>query len=89
MNYERALQLNPNYSTAHQWFANDSLANVGQNERELTEMKRAIELDPLSLVINSNLGWAYIHLGAYSMRPSRSCEKRWRWTVVSTMPGTC
>jgi FOG: TPR repeat len=26
-------------------------------------MKRAVELDPLSLVINSNLGWAYIHLG--------------------------
>src|SRR6476659_4987360 len=61
--YERALQLNPNDATAHQWFANDTLANVGQNERELTEMKRAVELDPLSLVINSNLGWAYIHLG--------------------------
>ena len=28
--YERALQLNPNYATAHQWFANDTLANVGQ-----------------------------------------------------------
>ena len=61
--YERALQLNPNDATAHQWFANDTLANIGQNERELTEMKRAVELDPLSLVINSNLGWAYIHLG--------------------------
>jgi TolB-like protein/Flp pilus assembly protein TadD len=61
--YERALQLNPNDATAHQWFANDTLANVGQNERELTELKRAVELDPLSLVINSNLGWAYIHLG--------------------------
>jgi len=61
--YERALQLNPNDATAHQWFANDTLANVGQNERELTELKRAVELDPLSLIINSNLGWAYIHLG--------------------------
>jgi TolB-like protein/Flp pilus assembly protein TadD len=61
--YERALQLNPNDATAHQWFGNDTLANIGQNERELTELKRAVELDPLSLVINSNLGWAYIHLG--------------------------
>jgi TolB-like protein/Flp pilus assembly protein TadD len=61
--YDRALQLNPNDATAHQWFANDTLANVGQKERELTEMKRAVELDPLSLVINSNLGWAYIHSG--------------------------
>ena len=59
--YERALQLNPNDATAHQWFANDTLANIGQNEREVTVMKRAVELDPLSLIINSNLGWAYIH----------------------------
>jgi TolB-like protein/class 3 adenylate cyclase/Tfp pilus assembly protein PilF len=61
--YERTLQLNPNDATARQWFANDTLANVGQTERELAELKRALELDPLSLIINSNLGWAYIHLG--------------------------
>ncbi len=61
--YERTLQLNPNDATARQWFANDTLANIGQNERELAELNRAVELDPLSLVINSNLGWAYIHLG--------------------------
>jgi TolB-like protein/Flp pilus assembly protein TadD len=61
--YERTLQLNPNDATARQWFANDTLANIGQNERELAELKRAVALDPLSLIINSNLGWAYIHLG--------------------------
>jgi TolB-like protein/Flp pilus assembly protein TadD len=61
--YERTLQLNPNDATARQWFANDTLANVGQTEREIAEMKRAVELDPLSLVINSNLGVAYIHAG--------------------------
>jgi TolB-like protein/tetratricopeptide (TPR) repeat protein len=59
--YERTLQLNPNDATARQWFANDTLANVGQTEREIAEMKRAVELDPLSLIINSNLGVAYIH----------------------------
>jgi TolB-like protein len=61
--YERTLQLNPNDATARQWFANDTLANVGQTEREIAELKRAVELDPLSLVINSNLGVAYIHGG--------------------------
>jgi TolB-like protein/predicted Zn-dependent protease len=61
--YERTLQLNPNDATARQWFANDTLANVGQTEREVAELKRALELDPLSLIINSNLGWAYIHSG--------------------------
>jgi serine/threonine-protein kinase len=61
--YERTLQLNPNDATARQWFANDTLANIGQTEREVAELKRAVELDPLSLIINSNLGWAYVHLG--------------------------
>jgi len=61
--YERALQLNPNDATAHQWFANDTLANIGQTDREVAELKRAVELDPLSLIINSNLGVAYIHAG--------------------------
>src|SRR6266404_4319701 len=61
--YERALQLNPNDATAHQWFANDTLANIGQNEREVAVMKRAVELDPLSLIINANLGVAYLHDG--------------------------
>ncbi len=61
--YERTLQLNPNDATARQWFANDTLANIGQTEREVAEMKRAVELDPLSLIINTNLGWAYIHGG--------------------------
>ena len=61
--YERTLQLNPNDATAHQWFANDTLANIGQTDREVAVMKRAVELDPLSLIINSNLGWAYIHAG--------------------------
>ena len=61
--YERALQLNPNDATTHHWFGLDTLASLGQQERELAELKRALELDPLSLVINSNLGVAYIHNG--------------------------
>jgi len=61
--YERTLQLNPNDATALQWFANDTLANIGQTQRELAELKRAVELDPLSLIINSNFGVAYIHAG--------------------------
>ncbi len=59
--YERAIQLNPNDATAHHWFATDCLASTGDHGGELAEMKRAAELDPLSQVINTNLGNAYLH----------------------------
>jgi TolB-like protein/Flp pilus assembly protein TadD len=61
--YERVIQLKPSDATAHHWFAEDVLANVGQHERELAEMKRALEFDPLSLIVNTNLGVAYLHNG--------------------------
>ena len=61
--YERAIQLNPNDSTAHHWFAGDCLAATGQVGQELAEMKRALALDPLSLIIQTNLGVADMHNG--------------------------
>jgi TolB-like protein/Tfp pilus assembly protein PilF len=61
--YERALQLDPNDATAHHWLANDALANLGLSARELAEMKRALDLSPLSLIINANVGVAYLHNG--------------------------
>ena len=47
--FERAIQLHPNDATAHHWFADDVLAALGQSERDIAEMKRALALDPLSL----------------------------------------
>ena len=78
--YERVFQLNPNDATAHHWFALDTLANTGQNERELAEMKRALELDPLSMIINSNLAQAYIYAGRFDeaiaqLRKTRLLER--------------
>ena len=61
--YERALQLNPNDATAHHWFGAEVLAATGEQARELSELKRALELDPLSLIIQTNLGYAYLHNG--------------------------
>jgi tetratricopeptide (TPR) repeat protein len=61
--YERAIQLNPNDATAHHWFGAGVLAATGEQTRELTELKRALELDPLSLIIQTNLGVAYLHNG--------------------------
>ena len=56
--FKRAIQLNPNLATAHLWYG-DLLSNTGKLEEGLRETKRAKELDPLSLIINTNLGWQY------------------------------
>ncbi len=63
--FERAIQLNPNDAMPHHWLANHSLPAAGQTARAIAEMKRALELDPLSLIINTNLGQAYINANRY------------------------
>ncbi len=54
--FERAIQLNPNYATAHQWFGDGTLPALGQFDRANSEMQRALELDPLSAIINDDVG---------------------------------
>ena len=49
--YRRALELNPNYATAHQWLA-EHLSTMKRFDEALAEIKRALELDPLSLIMN-------------------------------------
>jgi TolB-like protein/Tfp pilus assembly protein PilF len=54
--FERAIALNPNYATAHHWFGDGPLLAVGQFDRAIGEGKRAVELDPLSVIITADLG---------------------------------
>jgi len=53
--FRRALQLNPNYATAHQWFA-FYLTFEGRKNDAIAEMERARQLDPLSAIINADEG---------------------------------
>jgi TolB-like protein/Tfp pilus assembly protein PilF len=53
--YRRAIELKPNYSTAHHWLGAD-LVNVKRFDDSLVELRRAEELDPLSPIIGTNLG---------------------------------
>ncbi len=62
--YRRAIELKPNYATAHHWFGAD-LSNVKRFEESLVELKRAEELDPLSRIIGTNLGDAFVHARRY------------------------
>jgi serine/threonine-protein kinase len=56
--FKRAIELNPNDATTHQWFG-EYLSIVSRMDEAIAEMKRAQELDPLSLIINSELGFTY------------------------------
>jgi tetratricopeptide (TPR) repeat protein len=55
--FQRAIALNPNYATAHQWHGY-ALWKTGRFEESIAEHRRALELDPLSLPVNRNLGLA-------------------------------
>jgi len=52
--FRRAIELNPGYATAHHWYA-WHLSLLGKYDEAIAEMKKAENLDPLSLIINSDL----------------------------------
>jgi len=56
--FKRAIELNPNYATAHHWYSH-YLMQMGRSEESLAEATRAHELDPLSPFINNGLGRQY------------------------------
>jgi tetratricopeptide (TPR) repeat protein len=62
--YKRAIELKPNYSTAHQWYSH-LLAAEKRLPEAMTEIMKALELDPLSLVINVNVGDGLYYLKEY------------------------
>jgi len=71
--YRRAIELNPNYATAYQWAALN-LAATGRQEEAISQMTRAEELDPLSLIINSNTEWV-LYLARRSDEAIAHCQK--------------
>jgi adenylate cyclase len=58
--FKRAIELNPNYPTAHQWYAQLMGAQKRWTE-SWSEINRALELNPLSLIINSNIADGYFY----------------------------
>src|SRR5260370_22066655 len=63
--FQRAIELNPNYATGHQQYGNNTLSALGRFDEAIAEGKRAVELDPLSLVINADLGMNYYYARRY------------------------
>ena len=59
--FQRAIELNPNYDHARYCYSLYCLTPLGRLDQALREMKRAQELDPLSPAINANLGWTLMY----------------------------
>jgi TolB-like protein/DNA-binding winged helix-turn-helix (wHTH) protein/Flp pilus assembly protein TadD len=68
--YRRAIELNPNYATAHHWYA-EHLAFLGRFDEALRESERASQLDPLSLIIAAD----HAVILYYSRQYDRSIEQ--------------
>jgi tetratricopeptide (TPR) repeat protein len=70
--FQQAIGLNPGYATAHQWYALQ-LSVIGRHREAIAEMSKAESLDPLSLIISSDM--ADVLFAAYqydeSMQESR------------------
>jgi TolB-like protein/Tfp pilus assembly protein PilF len=61
---DRAIELKPNYATAHHWLGLDQMS-LGRFDQAIAEGKRALELDPLSLIINADFAWIYFNARRY------------------------
>lgn len=60
--FQRAVEINPNYAMAHSW-SGETLAAMGRFPEAIQESKRALNDDPLSLIVNSNAGWTFFLAG--------------------------
>jgi TolB-like protein/DNA-binding winged helix-turn-helix (wHTH) protein len=62
--FKRSLELNPGYAHGHHWYAH-LLLSSGRRDEAFEESNRALELDPVSPIINLHLGWHYLYTRQY------------------------
>ena len=63
--FKKAIELDPNDATVHQWYA-ECLFKLGNREQEaLAEITRASKLDPMSLIIRRDFGADHIFIRQY------------------------
>lgn len=73
MEFKRAIALHSGWSTGHQWWG-EYLSVVGRHEEALTELRRALELDPISPLLNALLALALFFARRYE-ESLRQCER--------------
>jgi eukaryotic-like serine/threonine-protein kinase len=62
--FKRSLELGPTYATANHWYA-EYVMTMGRHEEAMARMTIGHELDPLSLIINVAVGWAFYFARRY------------------------
>jgi serine/threonine-protein kinase len=71
--YRRAIELNPNYPTAHHWYAAQLLVE-GRLDEALMEITKARQLDPFSVGINKDFAVIYLYKRDYGKALEQSKE---------------
>ena len=62
--FQRALSLDSNYATAHQWYA-EFLSLMGRHDQAIKEVLRAEQLEPLSIIVYHQAGQVYQNARQY------------------------
>jgi tetratricopeptide (TPR) repeat protein len=68
-----AIELKPQYGPVHIWYSH-CLRAVGRTEESLAESRRALECDPLGLVLNMHMGW-HLHYSREHQKAVEQCQK--------------
>jgi DNA-binding winged helix-turn-helix (wHTH) protein/TolB-like protein/Tfp pilus assembly protein PilF len=71
--FQEAIKLKPAYAPAHQWYSSYLVA-VERFDEAIAEAKRTEELEPLSFVASSHLGWIY-YLSGQNDKAIEQCRK--------------
>jgi DNA-binding winged helix-turn-helix (wHTH) protein/TolB-like protein len=71
--FKEAIKLKPSYAPAHQWYSSFLVA-VERFDEAIAEAKRTEELEPLSFVASSHLGWIY-YLSGQNDKAIEQCKK--------------
>jgi serine/threonine-protein kinase len=89
--FAEAIRLSPNYPTVHHWYS-DFLMVMGREDEALASIRRARELDPLSLVINTALGMQLYNVRRYDeaiVQLKKTLELNSQYVRAHVMLGAC
>lgn len=65
LEFKNAIELSPGSSSVHLQYAQSYLMPLGRTQEALAEFRKALESDPLSLLVNNNLGWHFVFARQY------------------------